>query len=85
MYTKAGPPYDPRRPLEAQPEWAAPSAFMNALEANGPARLAGAAMRYRSYYAPAAKMLGSNSLQPIHGPGLALAADALCTNLDQRE
>ena len=36
-----GPPYDPQKPLEAQPEWEAHRVFMNALEAEGLARLAG--------------------------------------------
>jgi uncharacterized protein YciI len=36
-----GPPYDPGRPLEAQPEWEAHRVFMNELEAAGIARLAG--------------------------------------------
>jgi uncharacterized protein YciI len=36
-----GPPYDPGQPLEAQPEWEAHRVFMNALEADGLARLAG--------------------------------------------
>ena len=36
-----GPPYDPRKPLEAQPEWEAHRVFMNQLEAQGLARLAG--------------------------------------------
>ena len=36
-----GPPYDAREPLEAQLEWEAHRTFMNALEAQGVARLAG--------------------------------------------
>ena len=36
-----GPPYDPQKPLEAQLEWEAHRVFMNALEAEGLARLAG--------------------------------------------
>ena len=36
-----GPPYDPQKPLEAQPEWEAHRVFMNQLEATGLARLAG--------------------------------------------
>lgn len=36
-----GPPYDPGKPLEAQLEWEAHRVFMNALEADGIARLAG--------------------------------------------
>ena len=36
-----GPPYDPQKPLEAQPEWEAHRVFMNQLEAAGVARLAG--------------------------------------------
>lgn len=36
-----GPPYDPKKPLEAQPQWEAHRVFMNALEAEGLARLAG--------------------------------------------
>jgi uncharacterized protein YciI len=36
-----GPPYDPQKPLEAQPEWEAHRVFMNQLEAAGLARLAG--------------------------------------------
>jgi hypothetical protein len=36
-----GPPFDPQKPLEAQPEWEAHRVFMNALEAEGLARLAG--------------------------------------------
>jgi uncharacterized protein YciI len=36
-----GPPYDPQKPLEAQPEWEAHRVFMNALEAEGLACLAG--------------------------------------------
>jgi uncharacterized protein YciI len=36
-----GPPFDARKPLEAQPEWEAHRAFMNASEAGGLARLAG--------------------------------------------
>ena len=36
-----GPPYDPGRSLEAQPEWEAHRVFMNDLEAKGVARLAG--------------------------------------------
>jgi uncharacterized protein len=36
-----GPPYDAQQPLEAQPEWEAHRVFMNALEAEGLARLAG--------------------------------------------
>jgi uncharacterized protein YciI len=35
------PPYDPHKPLEAQPEWEAHRVFMNQLEAAGLARLAG--------------------------------------------
>lgn len=38
---RCGSPYDPGRPLEAQPEWEAHRVFMNALEAKGVARLAG--------------------------------------------
>jgi uncharacterized protein YciI len=41
VFRRYGPPYDPGRPLEAQPEWEAHRAFMNALEGNGLARLAG--------------------------------------------
>ncbi len=36
-----GPPYDPGKPLEAQPGWEAHRVFMNELEAAGTARLAG--------------------------------------------
>jgi len=36
-----GPPYDHKKPLEAQPEWEAQRVFMNALEAKGAARLGG--------------------------------------------
>jgi uncharacterized protein YciI len=36
-----GPPFDPQKPLEAQPEWEGHRAFMNAIEAEGLARLAG--------------------------------------------
>jgi len=36
-----GPRYDPRKPLEAQPDWEGHRVFMNALEAEGFARLAG--------------------------------------------
>ena len=36
-----GPPYESARPLEAQPDWEAHRVFMNALEAEGLARLAG--------------------------------------------
>ena len=36
-----GPPYDARKPLEAQLEWEEHRTFMNALEAGGVARLAG--------------------------------------------
>jgi uncharacterized protein YciI len=36
-----GPPFDPQKPLEAQPEWEGHRVFMNALEAEGLARLAG--------------------------------------------
>ena len=36
-----GPPYDAGKPLEAQHEWEAHRVFMNALEAEGTARLAG--------------------------------------------
>jgi uncharacterized protein YciI len=36
-----GPPYDPQKPLEAQSEWEAHRVFMNQLEAEGVARLAG--------------------------------------------
>jgi uncharacterized protein YciI len=36
-----GPPYDPQKPLEAQPGWEAHRVFMNQLEAAGLARLAG--------------------------------------------
>jgi uncharacterized protein YciI len=36
-----GPPYDPKKPLEAQPEWEAHRVFMNQLSAAGVARLAG--------------------------------------------
>jgi uncharacterized protein YciI len=36
-----GPPYDPRQPLEAQLDWEGHRVFMNALEAEGLARLAG--------------------------------------------
>ena len=36
-----GPPYDPQKPLEAQPEWEAHRVFMNQLETAGLARLAG--------------------------------------------
>jgi uncharacterized protein YciI len=36
-----GPPFDARKPLEAQPEWEAHRVFMNASEANGLVRLAG--------------------------------------------
>jgi uncharacterized protein len=36
-----GPPYDPQKPLQAQPEWEGHRVFMNALEAEGLARLAG--------------------------------------------
>ena len=35
------PPYDPQRPLEAQLDWEGHRVFMNALEAEGVARLAG--------------------------------------------
>jgi uncharacterized protein YciI len=33
--------YDPQKPLEAQPEWEAHRVFMNALESEGLARVAG--------------------------------------------
>ena len=36
-----GPPYDPQKPLEAQLDWEGHRVFMNALEAEGLARLAG--------------------------------------------
>jgi uncharacterized protein len=36
-----GPPYDPQKPLEAQPEWEAHRIFMNQLEAAGVVRLGG--------------------------------------------
>jgi uncharacterized protein YciI len=36
-----GPPYDPQKPLEAQLDWEGHRVFMNALEAEGSARLAG--------------------------------------------
>jgi uncharacterized protein YciI len=36
-----GPPYDPGKPLEAQPGWEEHRRFMNELEAKGLARLAG--------------------------------------------
>ena len=36
-----GPPYNAKRPLEAQPEWEAHRVFMNALEAEGTVRLGG--------------------------------------------
>jgi len=36
-----GPPYDPRNPLEAQLDWEGHRIFMNALEAEGLARLGG--------------------------------------------
>ena len=36
-----GPPYDPQKPLEAQRDWEGHRLFMNALEAEGLARLAG--------------------------------------------
>ncbi len=36
-----GPPYDPRKPLESQPDWEGHRLFMNALEAEGLARLGG--------------------------------------------
>jgi uncharacterized protein YciI len=36
-----GPPYDPQKPLEAQLDWEGHRIFMNALEAEGLARLAG--------------------------------------------
>lgn len=36
-----GPPYDARKPLEAQLDWEGHRVFMNALEAEGLARLAG--------------------------------------------
>jgi uncharacterized protein YciI len=36
-----GPPYDPARPLEAQPDWEGHRVFMNALEAEGFVRLGG--------------------------------------------
>ena len=36
-----GPPYDPRKPLESQRDWEGHRVFMNALEAEGFARLGG--------------------------------------------
>ena len=36
-----GPPYDPQKPLEAQLDWEGHRIFMNALEAEGLAHLAG--------------------------------------------
>ena len=36
-----GPPYEPRLPLEEQPDWEAHRTFMNALEAEGLVRLGG--------------------------------------------
>ncbi len=36
-----GPPYDPQKPLEAQLDWEEHRIFMNALEAEGLARLGG--------------------------------------------
>src|SRR4029077_6301014 len=36
-----GPPYDPQKPLEAQLDWEGHRLFMNGLEAEGLARLAG--------------------------------------------
>ncbi len=36
-----GPPYDARKPLEAQPGWEDHRVFMNALEAEGVVRLGG--------------------------------------------
>jgi uncharacterized protein YciI len=41
VFRRYGPPYDAQKPLEAQPEWEAHRLFMNALEAEGLARLAG--------------------------------------------
>ena len=41
VFRRYGPPYDPQKPLEAQPEWEAHRVFMNQLEAAGVARLAG--------------------------------------------
>jgi hypothetical protein len=38
-----GPPYDPLKPLEAQLDWEGHRVFMNALEAEGLARLGGTA------------------------------------------
>jgi uncharacterized protein YciI len=36
-----GPPHDPQKPIEAQLDWESHRIFMNALEAEGLARLAG--------------------------------------------
>ncbi len=36
-----GGPFDPRKPLEMQPEWEAHRAFMNVLETSGMSRLGG--------------------------------------------
>jgi uncharacterized protein YciI len=41
VISRYGPPYDPQKPLEAQLEWEAHRTFMNALQAEGLARLAG--------------------------------------------
>jgi uncharacterized protein len=41
MIRRYGPPYDPGKPLEAQPSWESHRAFMNALEAEGVVRLGG--------------------------------------------
>jgi uncharacterized protein YciI len=41
VFRRYGPPYDPEKPLEAQLDWEGHRIFMNALEAEGLARLAG--------------------------------------------
>lgn len=40
-FRRYGATFDPRKPLQAQPDWEAHRAFMNALEAEGMVRLGG--------------------------------------------
>jgi len=68
-----GPPYDPQKPLEAQLDWEGHRLFMNALEAEGLARLAGpleGTTEFFSYSEPTVRTKSTSASRRTRGPGL---------------
>jgi hypothetical protein len=70
---RCGPLYDPQKPLEAQLDWEGHRLFMNALEAEGLARLAGplgGQPRFFSYSEPTVRTKSTSAPRRTRIPGL---------------